>query len=151
MRRILLEVRTATPIAVIRRVVAPRELSGAVRAGCGTVWSALRAQGVKGGRNVAVYWDQSIMLDAGVECVADIIEGRDVIRSATPEGLVAAVRHLGPYQSLDTAHEFLNDWVRANGHRRLGPRWETYEHWQPAWEADPSKIETEVAYLVEPA
>jgi effector-binding domain-containing protein len=79
------------------------------------------------------------------------VEQGGVVRSATPGGLVAALTHLGPYGTLAAAHQAIHDWCEANRHRPVGPRWETYGHWQAAWDTDPSRIETEVAYLVAPS
>src|SRR5437867_1940001 len=58
---------SAIPVAVVRRHVKPFELSRAVPECCGLAWKAVRAQDVKAGRNVAIYWDGSIRLEAGVE------------------------------------------------------------------------------------
>ena len=73
-----------------------------------------------------------------------------IVRSETPAGLVATLTHFGPYGTLSVAHQALKDWCHSNQHRCVGPRWEIYGHWQRAWDADPSGIETEVAYLVLP-
>lgn len=143
--------RAATPIAIVRRQVASAELGAAVQAACGAVWAELRAQGIRGGRNIALYRDTLITLEAGVELEGAFLERGGVTRSATPEGLVASIKHFGPYGTLRVAHDAIHTWARNSGHRLVGPRWEFYGHWQTAWDADPSKIETEVAYLVEPA
>ena len=50
------------PVAVVRRQARQTELSRLVPECCGLVWNALRAQGVKGGRNIAIYWDAAIRL-----------------------------------------------------------------------------------------
>ncbi len=147
---IVLESRPGASLAVVRREVRSAELARAVPAGCGAVWSELRAQGLRGGRNVAVYWDDAIRLEAGVEFGGEFAERGDIVRSATPEGLVAALVHHGPYGTLADAHRALLDWCRAHRHEPVGPRWEIYGHWQAAWDADPSRIETEVVYRVRP-
>lgn len=77
----------------------------------------LQAQGVKGGRNVAVYWDGAIRLEAGVEMVAPFTEQDGVVRSATPGGRVAVVTHLGPYAGLGRAHAAVRQWAKTSGHR----------------------------------
>ena len=147
---IKLEPRPSTPLAVVRRQAQPSELSRAVPDGCGAVWAELRAQGLRGGRNVAIYWDDSIHLEAGVEVSAPFVERGGIVRSATPAGLVVALRHFGPYGTLSAAHQALEDWCHSNQHRPVGPRWEIYGHWQHVWDTDPSAIETEVVYLVRP-
>src|SRR5215469_125261 len=88
------------PLAVIRRQVSASQISGVVRECCGRVWSAMRAQQAKAGRHVAIYWDNSIRIDVGVEALGPFAEQGDVVRSATPAGMVASVAHLGPYGAL---------------------------------------------------
>src|SRR6478609_1100369 len=109
------------PIAAIRRQVSAADLSRVVPECCGRVWNTLRAQGVRGGRNVAVYWDGTIRLEAGVEALVPFTEQDDVVRSATPGGRVAIVTHLGPYGTLGRAHAAVRDWAKATGHRLTGP------------------------------
>jgi effector-binding domain-containing protein len=138
------------PIAAVRRTATGPMLGKTVQDGCGAVWNALRAQGLKGGRNVAIYWDTQITLDVGVEMPEGFTETDDVKRAATPTGLTASVTHLGPYQTLGTAHDAIWAWAKQNGKTLAGPRWEVYGHWLPEWNADPSKIRTDVVYLVTP-
>lgn len=57
----------SVPLAVIRRHVRPAVLSRVGPDCCGIVWSAVRAQSARGGRHVALYWDDAIGLEAGVE------------------------------------------------------------------------------------
>jgi effector-binding domain-containing protein len=147
---IRLEHQPGIPLAVIRKQVNPGQLSRVVPECCGKVWQVLRGQGLRGGRNVAVYWDNGIRLEAGVEFQGEFAEQDGVIASRTPAGLVAAVTHFGPYGTLGTAHDAIHDWCRANHHQPLGPRWETYGHWQEEWNSDPSRIQTDVSYQVAP-
>src|SRR6267378_795557 len=93
------------PVAVVRRQARAAELSTVVPAGCGVVWAFVRAQQLRAGRNVAIYWDGSIRLEVGVELADPFPEGGDVVRSATPAGPTASVAHLGPYHQLGAAHE----------------------------------------------
>lgn len=143
--------RMPVAIAIQRRVIRPSGLGRAIQEACGAVWEELRAQGIRGGRNVALYLDHLVTLEAGVELAEPFSERSGITRSATPDGLVAVVVHFGPYSTLGVAHDLVHTWARTSGYRLLGPRWETYGHWQPDWNADPTKIETEVAYLVEQA
>ncbi len=145
-----LQERPGLSLAVIHRQVTPAQLASVVPECCGAVWRALKAQGLRGGRHVALYRDDAIRLEAGVEFDGAFTEQDGVTRSRTPPGLVAAVTHLGPYSTLGTAHDALHRWMQAHGHRKVGPRWEIYGHWQAAWDADPSQILTEVCYLVAP-
>jgi len=61
---------------------------------------------------------------------------------------VASTTHLGPYAGLGAAHDAIHQWCRANNHRLAGPSWEIYGHWDPEWDADPSRIRTDVYYLL---
>jgi effector-binding domain-containing protein len=108
----------------------------------------MRAQKVKAGRHVAIYWDGSIRVEVGVELQAPFSEQGEVVRSATPAGLVKSTTHLGPYAGLGAAHDAVQQWCRANNHRLAGPSWEIYGHWEPEWSADPSRIRTDVYYLL---
>ena len=137
------------PLAVVKRRTAPHELSKVVPDACGLVWNVLRAQQLPGaGRHVAVYLDDQINLEVGVELDAPFVGSGEVIGSATPAGLVAATVHYGPYGLLHGAHDAIHAWCASNGHKLAGPRWEIYGHWQPEWNSDPSQICTEVCYLL---
>jgi effector-binding domain-containing protein len=137
-----------TPVAVVRRHVRASELGRMVPEGCGIVWNFLRAHQLKGGRNVAIYWDGSIRLEVGVELDQPLPEGGDVVRSATPAGPAASLAHFGPYHTLGNTHAAIRDWCAANGHHLAGPNWEVYGHWQADWDANPSRIRTDVFYLL---
>lgn len=139
----------SVPLAVIRRQAQKSELSRLVPELCGQVWKAIQAQHAKGGRHVAVYWDGGIRLEVGVELDGPFIERDDVGRSATPEGPVAWTTHLGPYGGLGAAHDAVRRWCESNGHHLAGPSWEIYGHWLPEWNADPSRIRTDIYYLID--
>jgi effector-binding domain-containing protein len=134
------------PVAVIRRQARPAELSRLVPECCGLVWNAVRAQKTQAGRHVAIYWDETIRLEVGVELHGAFAEQGDVVRSATPAGAVAAVTHFGPYSALGGAHKAVRDWCKAGNRRLAGPSWEIYGHWQREWNDDPSRIRTDIFY-----
>ena len=139
---------SSIPLAVVRRQARQAELSRVVPESCGLVWEALRAQGVKGGRHVALYLDDTIRVDVGVEMSVPFVERGELVRSQTPAGEVASVTHFGPYGTLHAAHAAIGAWCKAAGRRVAGPSWEIYGHWQPEWDQDPSKIRTDVCYLL---
>jgi effector-binding domain-containing protein len=144
-----LERLAARPLAVVRRRATSQELSKVVPNACGTVWNVIRAQKVSGaGRHVAVYLDGQINLEVGVELDGSFTGHGEVVVSATPPGLVATTTHFGPYQRLHEAHEAIRQWCAANGHVLAGPNWEVYGHWKDEWNSDPSKICTDVFYLL---
>jgi len=136
----------AIPLAVIRRQVRQADLARVVPECCGLVWNVLRSQQAKAGRHVALYWDNGIRLEAGVEVEGPFVEQQEVVRSATPGGTVASATHFGPYGGLGAAHEAIREWCRSQGRGLAGPSWEIYGHWREAWNSDPSQIRTDVFY-----
>jgi effector-binding domain-containing protein len=136
------------PLAVIRRQAAKSELARLVPECCGRVWNALQEQQTTGGRHVAVYWDGVMNVDVGAELQGPFSDRGEVVRSATPAGLVAWATHVGPYNQLIAAHDAVRQWCKAHNHKLAGPSWEIYGHWQSEWDKDPSKIRTDVFWLV---
>lgn len=137
------------PLAVVRRTARRDELSCVVPEACGTVWDVLRAQNIKGaGRHVALYLDGVIHLEVGVELDVPFEGVGEVVPSATPAGNVATATHFGPYQTLGHTHDAIRQWCGANGRALAGPSWEIYGHWVDEWNADSSKIRTDVYYLL---
>ena len=136
------------PLAVVRRQAQPSQLASLVPHYCGLVWDVVRAQHVKAGRHVAIYWDGTIRLEVGVELFGTLAEHPDVVGSATPAGSVASVTYFGPYGGLGAAHAAVREWCRTHNHQAAGPNWEIYGHWQSEWDADPSQIRTDVCYLL---
>jgi effector-binding domain-containing protein len=113
------------------------------------VWNVIRSQNITGaGRHVAVYLDDVFNLEIGVELEAAFAGHGEVIGSATPAGAVAATTHFGPYNLLGQAHDAVQGWCRDHGHTVKSPCWEVYDHWQEAWNSDPSQIRTDVYYLL---
>jgi effector-binding domain-containing protein len=144
-----LEQHSSQPLAVVRRRASSHELAKVVPAACGTVWSVIRAQQVPGaGRHIAIYWDDQINLEVGVELTAPFAGHGEVVGSTTPAGLVATTTHYGPYGQLHKAHEAIHQWCRTNGYTLAGPSWELYGHWKDEWNSDPTKIRTDVYYLL---
>jgi effector-binding domain-containing protein len=135
-----------TPTAVIRRRVSRNELSRVVPECCGLVWAALREQGLKGGRNVALYRERGAVVEAGVELETPFTPHGEIILSELPAGRAATAVHYGPYQELGAAHEIVQQWCKTNGHAFGNVCWEVYGHWQEAWDSDPSQIRTDVFY-----
>ena len=141
------------PLAVVRRRAGLQELSTVVPDACGAVWSVVRSQQVTGaGRHVAVYLDDQINLEIGVELDANASATfagyGEVVGSATPPGPVATTTHYGPYGQLHAAHEAIRLWCGKDGHTLAGPSWEIYGHWKDEWNSDPSKICTDIYYLL---
>jgi len=140
---------SARPTAIVRRRATMAQLPKVIPEACGTVWNMVKARGIKGaGRHVAVYLDDEMNLEIGVE-VEEPIQGDDeLIASSLPSGRVVTTVHFGPYQQLKAAHQAIQDWCKANGQELVRPCWEVYGHWLDEWNTDPSKIRTDVCYLL---
>ena len=137
------------PLAVVQCRARRQELSKVVPEACGVVWGVVRSQQIPGaGRHVAVYLDDQINLEVGVELEAPFAGYGEVVGSATPPGRVATVTHYGPYGQLHEAHEAIQRWCGKNGHALAGPSWEIYGHWTDEWNSDPAKISTDIYYLL---
>jgi effector-binding domain-containing protein len=144
-----LEQATSRPIAVVRRRASPQELSQVVPDACGTVWNVLRQLKIPGaGRHIALYLDDQINLEVGVELDTPFGGHEDVVGSATLPGTVATTVHLGPYHRLHEAYRAIREWCAAHGHGLAGPNWEIYDHWREEWNSDPTQIRTDVYYLL---
>jgi effector-binding domain-containing protein len=139
---------SSVPLAVIRRQARASELARVVPECCGRVWDAVRAQRAQPGRNVALYWDDKIRLEVGVELYGPFVEHGEVVRSALPAGETAWATHFGPYSGLGAAHDAIRRWCRVNHRTLAGPTWEIYDHWQREWNTNPSQIRTDVYYLL---
>src|SRR5262245_66119488 len=137
------------PLALVRRRAGLHELSKVVPDACGTVWNVVRAQNIVGaGRHVAVYLDDQINLEVGVELASPFAGHGEVVGSATPAGLVATTVHFGPYGQLGNAHLAIRKWCEDHGCVPAGVNWEIYGHWIDEWNRDPTKIRTDVFYLL---
>ena len=137
------------PLAVVRRRVSPGQLAKVVPECCGIVWNAIRLLNVKGvGRHVALHLDDQINLEVGVELDAPFVGSGEVIGSSLPAGEFATAVHFGPYSELHFAHQAIRDFCASQGCAVAGPNWEIYGHWDDAWNSDPSKIRTDVFYLL---
>src|SRR3954447_14622876 len=137
------------PLAIVRRRAALQELSRVVPEACGLVWGVVRSQRIKGaGRHVALYLDGEINLEVGVELETPFVGHGEVVGSATPAGASVTTTHFGPYERLHEAHEAIREWCANRGHIPAGPNWEIYGHWTVEWDATPSKIRTDVFYLL---
>lgn len=140
------------PLAVVRRRARPNEFSVLVPQGCGIVWKAIKDFGIQGaGRHVAIYRRDSdgvFDLEIGAEVPSTFPSTGEIIASATPTGEAATTTHFGPYGGLGSAHEAIQQWCSAHGRALGGACWEVYGHWLPEWNVNPSKIRTDVFYLL---
>ncbi len=135
--------------AVIRSRVLPSELPQFVPAACGEVWSFIRSPGLPPpGRHVALYLEAH-EVEVGVEIAAPFASNDRIRCSQLPSGRVATAIHFGPYAHLSEAHTAIRQWCAEHGHTLAGVSWEVYGHWDERWNTDPSKIRTDVFYLLQ--
>jgi len=139
----------ARPLAVVKRRARPEQFARVVPECCGVVWKALKENGVSGaGRHVAVYRDDVVNLEVGVELEKAFGGCGEVVASELPKGMIAGTVHFGPYQRLGEAHGAIKAWCGSNGYEPAGPKWEIYGHWLEEWNQDASKIRTDVFWLI---
>lgn len=139
----------AIPTAVIRSHVQRKELAKFVPAACGEVWSFIRSARLpRPGRHVALYLDKGVV-EVGAE-VSEPFVGNDRVRcSQLPGGRVVTTVHFGPYAGLGDAHSQIRQWCAERGHPLSRICWEIHGHWDESWNADPSKIRTDVFHLLD--
>ena len=131
--------------AVVRRVASQDQLSKVIPEGCGEVWTFIRESAIPHyGLNLALYLDGAIHLECGVLVARTFTDSGSVVCSSTPGGQVATAALIGPYHRLGETHQAILDWCIAQGHTLAGPSWEIYGH----WDDDPSKLRTDVFYLL---
>ncbi|HZZ77072.1 MAG TPA: GyrI-like domain-containing protein [Gemmataceae bacterium] len=149
MNEVHIEPAASSPLAVVRRQCSFQDFGKVIPDACGVVWNVIREEKVPGaGRHVALDLDDVCNLEVGVELQAPWAGHGEVFGSATPAGRVATATHFGPYHQLATSHQAIRQWCVANGHALAGPSWELYGHWLHEWCDDPSKIRTDVYYLL---
>lgn len=85
---------------------------------------------------------------AGLQPISGRPDG--IIGSSTlPAGPVAVTVHTGPYDGLPEAYDGLAAWIRAEGHTAGDGPWEVYLS-DPSQVADPTDLETEIVWPVDP-
>ncbi len=121
-------------------------LAQVVPQACGEVWTFIQStQLPHPGRNLALYLDDQINLEVGVE-VSQPFEGNERVScSRTPAGTVATTVHMGTYARLHEAHSAIRKWCAEKSFSLAGPNWEVYGH----WDDDPAKLRTDVFYLLQ--
>jgi effector-binding domain-containing protein len=134
--------------AVIRLRARQDELATVIPQACGEAWEFARSAGLpRPGRHLALYFDDVINLEVGAEVFQPFTGNDRVVCSSTPAGTAATAVHFGPYNRLGGAHQAVRQWCADNGHELAGPCWEVYGH----WEDDPTKLRTDVFYLLKVA
>jgi effector-binding domain-containing protein len=136
----------AQPLAIVRRRAAQAALKTVIPAACGDVWNRAKAHAVeRPGRLVALYLDDVMNIEVGVEVTEAFAGFDDLSRSATPAGRVATATLIGGYERLHDTHAAIGAYCKKHGHRFAGPSWEVYGHATD----DPAQMRTDIFYLLQ--
>jgi effector-binding domain-containing protein len=138
-------------LAAVRRRMRAADIPKGFREALDKVWAFLgRHPGLRtDGHNVFLYRhdmdaDGAMTIAFGVQVTRSFDGADEVVCVTTPEGEVAATVHRGPYDRIEDSHRAVREWIAKNGLQSGGWSWEIYGD----WDADPSKLETEVVYLL---
>jgi hypothetical protein len=145
---VVIEVRTeeAAPrrLAAIRSVTTRQDMSRNISRSLGSIWPAVREQGVRFGHNVFVYRDGepgTMIVELGVEVPGDFTERGEIKIAQTPSGEVATATYLRRRLHADgPGLRSLEQWCASNGRRPAGVNWEVYG--DPA--EDPAQTRTDI-------
>lgn len=115
------------------------------------VYATARQNGIPiDGQNIFVYRatddPNEVDVEFAVGVKSSFAPNGAVTYSELPVGEVATATHWGDYTKLGETHRAVIEWCKANDRKRTGTRWEIYGHWYD----DPSKIRTDVYWLLEP-
>ena len=142
---VVLATRGAGRIAAVREHVTPADIGQRFGPALDQVWAFVREAGLTTGHNVFVYDDTAPgVIQFGVQVDEEFADGAVVVCSETPAGTIATTTHVGPYAELGGAHSAVRAWCLDEGRPIAGPFWEIYGD----WDDDPTKLETEVCYLL---
>jgi AraC family transcriptional regulator len=134
-------------IVSVRLSTVPREIGGVLRAAIGRVGAFAEREGVVlTGPPVAIYHrfdEEGVDMEVGAPVAGPVPEKEGVGAGELPGGIVATTVHVGPYTTLGTAWQVLNEWIGQQGYEATGACWESYPT-DPAEEPDPAKYVTEL-------
>jgi effector-binding domain-containing protein len=153
--------REAQPYAGIRTSVTMDGLAGAVDQTFPELFGWLAERGIEVAaapfiRYLVIDMQGELEVELGVPADVQAADGGRIRAGILPAGRYVVLRHVGPYDGLVASNAALLDWARE--HEVALDSWETdrgtawrsrVEHYltNPAAEPDPSKWETEIAYL----
>ncbi len=139
----------ARQLAVVRRRRKWSELGGNLIPLLDRVYAQVHAgKVIQSGQNVFVYKDgtkDGVTVEVGVEVQDRFKDVDEVVYSSTPSGEVVSALHVGPYSDLGGAYDAVTRWCKEHHRLQANTWWEVYGD----WEEDPSKLETEVFYLLQ--
>ena len=131
-------------LAVVRGGASRADLGPTILKLLDAVWPVLRAQHVKTGHNVVVYFGGLAHIEAGVEVFGDFVDAGNVRHSQTPAGPAVTTAHWGEYSKMAGAYAALQQWCVANGRQQVGTSWEVYGDWAE----DPQQRRTDIYLLL---
>ena len=131
-------------LAAVRGATSRAELPRTILKLLDTVWPVLRAQHVKTGHNVVMYFGGLAHIEAGVEVFGDFVDVGDVRHSQTPAGPVVTTAHWGEYSEMAGGYAALQRWCAASGRQQTGTSWEVYGDWAD----DPQQRRTDIYLLL---
>jgi effector-binding domain-containing protein len=124
-------------------------LPKAIVPGLDQVWPQIKD---RSGLNVVLYHPseptglgKEFDIETGVEVPEGFVPKAPVYVTETPAGRVVTAAHLGPYDQMSATYRAIDDYVRQQGLRLVGPSWEVYGHASD----DPAKLRTDIFFPVE--
>src|SRR2546427_10615277 len=113
-------------LAAVRGATSRAELPRTILKLLDTVWPVLRAQHVKTGHNVVMYFGGLAHIEAGVEVFGDFVDAGEVRHSQTPAGPAVTTAHWGEYPQMAGAYGAVERWCGGNGRTPTRTGWEVY-------------------------
>lgn len=86
-------------------------------------------------------------LEVGFPVSENVSSNDEVHASALPGGLMAHIRHVGPFDRTGPAYKHIETWIEANGMEKAGDPWEVYLT-DPDTEPDPEKYQVDIFWPV---
>jgi effector-binding domain-containing protein len=139
------------PTLSIRTTTTPAELGSTLGQLLPEVWRYLEGQGIQPAAPPFAryhgYGADRVDLEAGLAVTAPAPGAGRIAAGELPGGQAATTWHVGPYDTLPTAHHALEAWIKDAGREPAGGPWEVY--WtDPGEEPDPAKWRTEVVWPI---
>lgn len=146
-----LQIASPRGMAAVRARVPTAQIPATFRTYLDQVYATARKGGLPiDGQNIFVYRTtndpKELDVEFGVGVTSRFAPNGSIVYSELPVGEVATATHWGDYAKLGDTHNAVIDWCKANNRKRTGTRWEIYGHWYD----DPTKIRTDVYWLLEP-
>ena len=139
--------RTVAPqfVAANRDRVALSEIGARYGPSLDVVWQFVRSAGLTTNHNVFLYDHGPPPLVQFCVQVGDRFDDAEHVECVEiPGGTIATALHVGQYGALGDAHAAVQAWCNEQHHEMAGSSWEIYGD----WDDDPSKLETQVCYLL---